>query len=86
MIKRNVLAHFSSEEIWLTFILSFTHSFMLTYLSSIDIVKDKVKLLCSLKGVMEPDQERVFEAFQEHIPLSHDVLLLIKKRKKPLRV
>lgn len=55
---------------------------MLIYLSSIDIVKDKVKLLCRLKRVMEPNQERMFEAFQEHISLSHDVLLLIKRRKK----
>lgn len=59
---------------------------MLIYLSSIDIVKDKVKLLCSLKRVMEPNQERMFQAFQEHISLSHDVFLLIKRRKKRVRI
>lgn len=57
---------------------------MLTYLSPVDIVKDKVKLLCSLEGVIEPNQEGMFEAFQEHIPLSHDVLLLIKKKRNHL--
>lgn len=56
-----------------------------SYLSSVDIVKDKVKLLCSLKRVMEPDQERVFEALQEYIPLCHDVFLLIR-RKKQIRI
>lgn len=82
MIKGKVSAHVSSEEILLTFI----HSFIHAHLSSIDIVKDKVKLLCRLKRVMEPNQEWMLEAFQEHISLSHDVLLLTKTKKKPVRI
>lgn len=31
---------------------------------------------------MEPNQEGVFEALQEHISLRHDVLLLIREERK----
>lgn len=49
------------------------------YLSSVYIVKHKVEFLCSLEGVVEPNQKRVFQALQEDVSLSHDVLLLKKR-------
>lgn len=46
------------------------------YLSSVHIVQDKVEFLCGLERVMKPNQKRVFQTFQQHISLRHDVLLL----------
>lgn len=56
------------------------------YLSPIYIVEDKVEFLWGLEGVVEPNQKRVFQTFQQHISLCHNVLLLQRdKRKKQNR-
>lgn len=45
-------------------------------LSAVNVIQDEIKLLCGLKGIMKAHQEGVFQALQQDIPLSHDVLLL----------
>lgn len=49
-----------------------------THLPPIYIVKDKIKLLRGLEGVMESHKEGVLDIFQEHIAFCHDVVLLAK--------
>lgn len=46
------------------------------YLSAVDIVQNKVQLVCCLEGVMQPNQEGVLDVLHQHTALSHDVLLL----------
>lgn len=46
-------------------------------LPPIYIVKDKIKLLRGLEGVMESHKEGVLDIFQEHIAFCHDVVLLL---------
>lgn len=53
-----------------------------SYLSSVDIVEDKVELLWGLEGVVQVDQEGVLQALQQDIPLGHDILLLQGGRTK----
>lgn len=48
------------------------------YLSPIYVVQDKVELLWGLEGVVEPNQERMFQTLQQDISLCHNVLLLMK--------
>lgn len=47
-----------------------------THLSTVDIVQNKVQLVCSLEGVVQPHQEGVLDVLHQHAALSHDVLLL----------
>lgn len=47
-----------------------------THLSSVDEIQHKVQLVCSLEGVVEPNQEGMFHILQQHVPFRHDVLLL----------
>lgn len=49
---------------------------MRTYLSTVDIVQNKVQLVCSLEGVVQPHQEGMLDVLHKHAALSHDVLLL----------
>lgn len=50
--------------------------FLTAYLSTIDVVQDKIQFVCSLEGKVKPDQEGVFYIFQQDIALWHNVLLL----------
>lgn len=47
-----------------------------THLSAVDIVQNKVQLVCSLEGVVQPHQEGMLDVLHQHAALSHDVLLL----------
>lgn len=47
-----------------------------THLSSIYIIKHKVKLLRGLEGVVEAHKEGVLDIFQKHVAFCHDVVLL----------
>lgn len=46
------------------------------YLSAVDIVENKVQLVSSLEGVVQPHQEGMLDVLHQHTALSHDVLLL----------
>lgn len=50
--------------------------FRATHLSSIDEIQHEVQLVCSLEGIVEPDQEGVFDILQQHVAFGHDVFLL----------
>ena len=50
-------------------------------LAAVDVIKDEIQFIDSLKAVMQPDEERVLEVLQQNVPLSHDVLLLQNKKK-----
>lgn len=47
-----------------------------THLSPVDIVENKVQLVCSLEGIVQPHQEGVLYVLHQHAALSHDVFLL----------
>lgn len=49
-----------------------------THLSTVDVVKDKVQFVSSLKREVEAHQERVFHILQQNIPFRHNMFLLEK--------
>lgn len=51
------------------------------YLATVDVVQHKVELVGGLEGVMKPHQERVLDVLQQDAALSHDMLLLERKKK-----
>lgn len=56
------------------------------YLSSVDVVEDKVELLWGLEGVVQPHQEGMFQTLQQHVPLGHDVLLLQEEEDREIKM
>lgn len=53
----------------------------MVYLSAIDVVKHKVKLVSCLEGVVQPHQEGMLDILHQHTALSHDVLMLEFRKK-----
>lgn len=54
----------------------FIQDFAKTHLSSVNVVQDEIKRVCSLEGEMKAHQERMLQPLQEYIPLNHHMLLL----------
>lgn len=47
------------------------------YLATVDIIENKVKLIFSLKRVVETDQEWMIEIFEQNITLAHYMVLFV---------
>lgn len=50
--------------------------FLKTYLSSINIVQDKVEHVWCLEREVEPHQKWMLQSFQQYAPLNHHMFLL----------
>ncbi len=77
MQLNSVAMVFETIGLFLKMPVVFISGAVLPYLSTIDVIQDKIQLLRGLKGVVQADQKRVLQALEQHVPLGHYILLLL---------